>query len=135
MYILMHTHIHGCRHGHSVMETEAAAKSLLDSYLFYKTRSSLQLEGFTYTIGDFRIRISRATSRPSNKFVGIVVDVEGAVDCAAVHDVVEMLKEAVPGGEKMKDVVVQEEDGGMEGGGGRLGWGVALSALLQVAVV
>ena len=60
-----------------MLETETPAKVLLDSYLHYKTRASLHLDGVRYCIGgDFIIIICRVTHRPSNRFIGLMVDVE-----------------------------------------------------------
>jgi hypothetical protein len=67
-----------CRHGRTVLEAGTGAKSLLDSHLKYKTRATLHLDGLLYSNcnGGYRIALLRATQRPSNRFIGIVVDVE-----------------------------------------------------------
>jgi hypothetical protein len=61
-----------------VLEAESGAKSLLDSYLKYKTRATLHLDGLLYSNcgGDYTIALARATQRPSNRFIGVVVDIE-----------------------------------------------------------
>lgn len=61
-----------------MLEAGTGAKSLLDSYLKYKTRATLHLDGLLYTNcgGGNKIALLRATQRPSNRFIGIVVDIE-----------------------------------------------------------
>jgi hypothetical protein len=59
-----------------VLEADAAAKSLLDSYGVYKQRASLQVEGDAHVAGRFRVALARATSRPANDFSGLVIDAE-----------------------------------------------------------
>ena len=48
----------------------------MDNYLSYKTKASLHLDGLAYNCGEFRILILRATQRPSNRLIGIVLDIE-----------------------------------------------------------
>ena len=73
---------------------------MLDGLLHYKTRASLQLDGVTYTAGDFRISIIRAVQRPNNRFLGIVVDVEvvavesPSAGAGALDEIHQMLKES-----------------------------------------
>jgi len=51
-------------------------KSILESYMKLKVKSSLSIEGSVYKAGDFRIALLRAIQRPTNHFKGIVVCVE-----------------------------------------------------------
>lgn len=68
------------------METDTTAKTLLDGFKAFKSRSTLALEGLRYRAGDVRITLARCTQRPSLEFKGIFIVLEylPAVDSSSV---------------------------------------------------
>lgn len=127
-----------------MLAADAGAKHLMDNYLHYKTRASLHLDGFAYNCGDFRILLLRATQRPSNRLIGIAIDVEALALPSSqaargiLKEVIEMFREAaigaVPGAKVEEIEEVHEAYGLAENCFGKENWGVQLVQLVQHAM-
>lgn len=49
--------------------------ALLDRYGLSRQRAALQLEGLTFALADFTVRVARAVQAPQQQFLGLVLDV------------------------------------------------------------